>query len=117
LEERLIKLNLIEPAMLTVSEDDHMRWICSAIAAGLAPWKPGKITAYYTDELAGVFTPFNPIVTFETELLPRLPFSAQIDLLTMDHHQALLKVADEAFVWFRYRHAVSVDDHIILGED
>lgn len=113
----MIKLNLIEPAMLTVSEDDHIRWICSAIAAGLAPWKPGKITAYYTDEFAGSLEQFNPIVTFETELLPRLPFSAQLDLLHDDHHQALLKVADEAFIWFRYRHAVPVDDHIILGEE
>jgi hypothetical protein len=102
---------------LSKSENDHLQWIFQAITLGLAPWNPGKITAYYTDYLAGDHHPFFPIVTFETELLPRLPFSAQIDLLTMDHHEALLKVADEAFEFYRYRHILPVDDHIILGSE
>jgi hypothetical protein len=38
-------------------------------------------------------------------------------LLTMDHHEALLKVADEAFEFYRYRYIRPVDDHIILGSE
>ena len=113
----MIKLKQIVESTLSQSEQDHVRWICQAIALGLAPWNPGRITAYYTDHSAGDFHPFTPVITFETELLPRLPFSTELDLLMMDHHQALLKAADEAFEWFRYRHSLPVDDHIVLGED
>jgi hypothetical protein len=57
-------------------------------------------------------------VVIETELLPRLPFAYQMDLLGMDDHQNFAKMADEAFQWFRYRPARPVnDDNIILGED
>jgi hypothetical protein len=113
----MFSLEEIKMSFLNQSEQDHMVWICQAIELGLSPWKPGKITAYYTDNMAGDFHPFKPIITFETEILPRLPFSTELDLLGMDHHQALLKAADEAFEWFRYRRALPVEDHIIPGED
>jgi hypothetical protein len=102
---------------LPTEEQDHIQWICEAIAFGLAPWNPGEITTYYSDTYGCESHPFEPIVTFETKLLPRLLFSAQIDLLSDDMHQALLKVADQAFEFYRYRPATPVDDHIILGEE
>lgn len=110
----MIKLDVIEPTHWPQEDQDHMRYICSAIEVGLAPWNPGKIT-FYVSHYDAVF--YHPTLTVETELLPRLPFSAQLDMLRMDEHQAMAKYADEVFEWFRYRHSKPVDDHIILGTE
>lgn len=110
----MVKLSLIPQQGLPREDQDHLRWIGEAVKLGLSPWDPGKIT-FYSSNYDG---PFNPIITVDTELLPRLPFSAQLDLLSMDEHQAMCKVADEAFEWFRYRHAKPIDNpNIILGEE
>jgi hypothetical protein len=73
----MIKLNVIEPKHWPQEDQDHMSYICSAVEVGLAPWNPGKITLYWSC----YDSPFNPTLTIETELLPRLPFSSQLDLL------------------------------------
>lgn len=109
----MIMLSVIEPKHWPQEDQDHMSYICSAVKVGLAPWDPGKITLYHSN-YGGTF---EPILTVETELLPRLPFSSQLDLLSMDEHQAMCKYADEAFEWFRYRHQMPVEDHIVLGTD
>lgn len=109
----MIKLNLIPRQGLPREDEDHLRWICEAIKLALAPWDPGKVT-FYSSHYDGAFA---PILTVETELLPRLPFSYQLDLLRMDEHQAMCLFADEAFLWFRYRHQMPVEDHIVLGTD
>ena len=90
-----------------------MGWIYKAIEAGLWPWRPGKITAYTEQN----FIRYGPTLTFEVELLRNLPFVAYPDLLRDDPDTAALKVADEAFHFYRNRPALPVDDHIVLGED
>lgn len=109
----MIKLSLITPALHSREDQDHLWWISEAIKAGLAPWDPGKIT-FYSSNYDGAFL---PCLTVETELLPRLPFSMQLDMLRMDEHQAMCAFADAAFEWFRNRHQMPVEDHIVLGTD
>lgn len=109
----MLKLNLVQPSFQSQEDQDHLWWIGEAIKAALFPWSPGKITFYTSNHES----PFLPSLTVETELLPRLPFSMQIDMLAMDEHQAMALFADEAFDWFRYRHAVPVEDHIVLGTE
>lgn len=111
-------LDRITPSFLPPAEQDHIRYIGEAIKVALSPWDPGKMTVYYTDHSAGDFHPFEPVLTIEIELLPRLPFSTVVDVLQNDMHTALLKVADRAFEWYRYRHAVPINNpNIILGEE
>jgi hypothetical protein len=107
------KLSQILTQSLAQRDADHIRYVLSAIKVALVPWNPGKVTAWVSSS----FESFNPVVVIETELLPRLPFAYEMDLLGMDDHQNFAKMADEAFIWFRYRHAIPVDDHIVLGED
>lgn len=109
----MVELKLVTPSFLEREDQDHLWWVCEAIKAALEPWSPGKIT-FYTSEYFG---PFNPTLTVETELLPRLPFSMQMDMLAMDEHLAMSTYANAAYDWFRYRHIVPVEDHIVLGEE
>lgn len=111
----MIELSKIFVPAQTREDQDHLRYICSAIEVALAPWDPGKITLYVSHYDSDAF--YHPTLTVETELLPRLPFSSQLDLLSMDEHQAMCKYADEACKWFFYRHQTPVEDHIILGTD
>jgi hypothetical protein len=109
----MIKLNTVLPEAWPQEVQDHLRYISSAIVVALSPWNPGKIT-YYRSNYGD---PFSPSLTVETELLPRLPFSHQLDMLHMDEHQALCHYADLAYEWFFYRHTPPIEDHIILGTD
>lgn len=109
----MIELKRIFPQAWPQEDQDHLRWIASAISLALSPWNPGRIT-FYTSHYDGAFL---PTLTVETELLPRLPFSAQLDLLQLDEHQAMCKYADEVYEWYRYRHAMPVPDNITLGTD
>jgi len=96
----------------TNHERNLIRWIYRAIELGLAPWNPGKITAYTEQE----FARRGPKLTFETELLPNLPFVAYPDTIRYDLDSMALQVAEQAFKFYRYRPAKPVDDHIVLGE-
>jgi hypothetical protein len=90
-------------------------WVYKSIALGLAPWNPGKITAFY--DPGPSLSRFGPQVTFEVELLPNLPFVTYPDALRNDPDAMAFKMAEEAFQFYRNRPALPVDDHIVLGEE
>lgn len=96
-------------------EQNLWNWIYKSIALGLAPWNPGKITSYY--EPGPTLNRFGPTLIFEIELLPTLKFVAYPDTLRDDPDTMAFKIAQEAFKFYRYRPAVPVDDHIVLGEE
>jgi hypothetical protein len=112
--DEIPRLSLIDVPTIPQRDQDHLQYVMSAVKVGLAPWDPGRVTAYVSRSDHG----FNPVVVIETELLPRLPFAYEMDLLSMDDHQNFAKMADEAFRWFRYRYAVAIDNpNIVLGEE
>jgi hypothetical protein len=94
-------------------ERDQLKLVYQAIKLGLWPWNPGKITAWTEQE----FSHRGPKLTFETELLPNLPFVGYPDVLRYDFDMMAFKLAEEAFKFYRYRPATPVDDHIVLGEE
>lgn len=112
---------MFNASMLTKSlannpDQDYVKLVGQAIDAGLSPWKTGEITVYSTDE----FYKHGFTLTFFIERLPRLPFSANLEkrrIVAMNPAEAFLDIAQEAFKFYRYRPALPVDDHIILGEE
>jgi hypothetical protein len=96
--------------------------VFQAIEQGLAPFRTGKIVAYvsswggvaYVSSWGG----WEPTVIFEVDKLPYMPFKFSIDRLdAMDDRQIYLEAAEAAFKFYRYRPALPVDEHIILGEE
>lgn len=104
---------VFQEAYSRTRERSLLKRVYDAIDAGLWPWKPGKITAWTEQEL----TPRDPKLIFEIDLLPDLPFVAYPDVIRHDFTDVALKLADEAFKFYRNRPALPVDDHIVLGED
>jgi len=96
-------------------EANLMGWIYKSIALGMAPWNPGKITAFY--DPGPTLSHFGPKLTFEIELLPKLVFITYPDNLRDDPDAMAFKIAEEAFKFYRNRPALPVDDHVVLGED
>jgi len=94
-------------------EANLMGWIYKSIALGMAPWNPGKITAWIDE----AYSVQRRKLTFEIELLPNLKFVSYPDYLRYDLDTMAFKIAEEAFKFYRYRPALPVDDHIVLGED
>lgn len=89
--------------------------IVEAVNAGLAPWKPGRITLYLQQHI----DTFDRIMV-ETELLGKLPFIYQLnpfDMISFEPELMAAMVAETAFLFYRNRPALPVDDHIILGEE
>lgn len=94
-------------------EENLMNVVYQAIQLGLLPWDPRKITAYRTDQSS-----FGEVIFwFETDILPEYSFSVKEDIIYKDPEKIALDMAEEAFKFYRYRPALPVEDHIILGEE
>lgn len=94
--------------------------LCEIIQKGMAPFKTGVISMAIESEP----DPLSRVRTLwvEAETLKRHPFRHKFDEWMMlqayyPDRYLLDAVAQPLFDHFRYRPAVPVDDHIILGEN
>jgi len=92
---------------------DLLKIVCDGIALGMWPFKTGNIIAWRTDNLS--LEPNK--LTFELENFRELPFVARQSLSDLNEYVMTTRMAIEAFRFYRYRPALPVDDHIILGEE
>lgn len=91
----------------------NMGIIAKRIKFALAPFEPGTITLTINDDYR-----FNDVleVRIEVGLLPNLPFLGYPQLCSTEDEMVWI-LADEAFLFYRNRPALPVDDHIVLGEN
>jgi hypothetical protein len=98
-------------------DNDWIAELGRVAKAAMMPWDLGKVTVYIDDNSRSART-----VWFEFEKLPGYPFRYQFDEWQMMHAFDLKayftdSVRQPLFEHIRYRAALTVDDHIILGED
>lgn len=98
-----------------VSEENYRRMmqiVYEAVRCGMAPWEPGRIALYRSDDYLG-----DPEIAIRIERFPELIFKTTLNLWLMDPAGMVADVAEKAFKFYRYREALPVEDHIILGEE
>lgn len=88
--------------------------IVDGVKKGMAPWDPGRVDVFIHTNLRSdeiLIEPHGPLsAAFRYPIDP-------FDQMRLDPRQLALKVAEAAFKFYRYRPALPVDDHIILGEN
>jgi hypothetical protein len=94
-------------------DDQFLQIIYGAVEKALAPWNPGRITIWRDDWLG--IHPRDVVLGCDIQILPEVRFLAHVDPLN-DPFDIADKFASEAFQFYRYRPALPIDDHIILGE-
>lgn len=82
-----------------------------ALQDGLAPWEPGRVRLYVSEDASG------RVLAIESERFPELVFRSKPDHFLQDPSLMVLSMAEKVFKFYRYRRALPVDDHIILGEE
>lgn len=85
--------------------------IYEAVQDGLTPWKPGRIALYIDEHL------HDRSIAIKVESFPSLVFRTKPDWFLQDATRMMMSIAEKAFNFYRYREALPVDDHVILGED
>lgn len=98
-----------------VSEENYRRMmqiVYEAVRSGLAPWEPGRIAMYRSDDYLG-----DPEIAIRIERFPELTFKATFDQWLIDPTSMVTELAEKAFKFYRYREALPVEDHILLGEE
>lgn len=102
------------------SRDDRaFSLLLEAIRMALRPYPTGEVTMYIVESHDFMAFDASSTLVIECENFKRIPFAfefkrAELACCTED---IAWTAADEAYRWFFYRHALPVDDHIILGED
>lgn len=92
-----------------------MRIIGEAIEQSIWPWNAGKVVVHQSRDFK-MSSGTGIKLRFELNLLPDLPFVTYPNVL-IDPQEMAHEVAQSIFKFYRYRPAVPVDDHIILGEE
>jgi hypothetical protein len=107
-------MNLLEAVTAEMQTETSTGMVFRAIEAGLAPFRAGKIVAYISS-----WEGWERTVIFEVGKLPYMPFKFVLDnmLDSSNYKQIYADAAEAAFKFYRYRPALPVGDHIILGED
>jgi hypothetical protein len=84
------------------------------VVEAIAPFKPGQIISYIHEDWGEGRT-----LRVTVEALPNHDFVMSMDLisLTREPDGGLNKIYKRLFKHYRYRPALPVDDHIVLGEE
>lgn len=97
-----------------VSSERNFDNLGLAVLEGLKPFKPGKLEAYIHEDWGSGRT-----LRVCVDNLPNSDFVMSLDLisLTQAPDGGLFQIYQRVFKHYRYRPALPIDDHIILGED
>lgn len=98
------------------SERDAVGLVQHYVKAALWPWSPGGATVSIGPDITSRFDDY--LIIIETDLLPHYPFQFKYRPERNDGDMDMAhRVGKDAFKFFRYRPALPVDDHIMLGEE
>lgn len=108
-------MGLFKDALLHEQQNQDSRILASGVNAGLWPWNAGQVRIFLNYRIDTM----DDELVLETSLLPGLPFTHLITRRSAmgTQEELMQEVAYAALNFFRYRPALPVDDHIILGED
>jgi hypothetical protein len=95
-------------------DKDSFENLGRAVVEGIWPFEPGKIDAYIHEDWGSGRT-----LRVYVENLPNHDFVMSLDLISLvqEPDGGLFKIYQRVFKHYRYRPALPVDDHIVLGEE
>jgi hypothetical protein len=99
----------------SMRDNSIMKNLGEAIDIAIAPFKPGRIEAYVSED----FKEFGRSLQVTVESLPDHDFKMPLDIPSMvgEPDGGLQIIYQKVFHHYRYRPSLPVDDHIVLGEE